>query len=846
VTYYEQHTDINSEGDKLRTGILLANKSRLKTVLFMAVIALYILGCIYWKQELYTPIASQTDTYYVLSKKDMSVTQSYEAVSENICGISMQLSSEASGDLSGDINISLRSKPDGNDIRKAVIPVSNLASRNDYKVFWPKLKTKVGERYYIVFSLNDPSDDTKIALKMNSSYYGLKVNGNAAKGALAITTIGERTSNAAFLMYIFGVFTTLTLLLSIISGRNYEELIPVTLVGIFLWLFTWGIFGKLYYGSLSLVIGSAIASLAVPYIIEKKKIKMEYIISPGAVLFWLLVVICFVFDRNRVIGDVDDLTHWSLAVRDMWFNNSYGFHPGRLLMLPRYTPGMTLIEYLFVWMYGAYRDGVALFACHFVGLSFMEILFSKIEWKQWYKVIPIGITIMIMPLIVFKPHYSVMLVDAYLGIVWAYIFICYIEEGITRFNCVRITTGTIFLTMVKETGTVMAGIMLLIIIIDLIGSHGTRNRRKELWDKQGKMLIISVMSAVCPVIVWEIYVTVMGTLSGANTLVQTLHISSKNIAAAASVAATDDTQNIHSFGNVFRKTIIYFFTGKDFAGTSYINILLIVFLFISILSIMRVYDEQHIPIKKVLNYIIIATMIYFVFMMICYASLFAGNPSTIASARRYYGTALIWTVMVIISLSFYALGKYENSVKVGEMIWIIGLFVIILVPNKRSIYSMDSNKDELNNTWDNQQCIGEVFRSFADKSEKIYVISYKDSKLHSQYNSLVVANAVAPNATQGASAVCKPVVRDEDKKKFGSSYGDYTGVLSADNFSRYLAKEYKYIYLFNINDYFIDNYSGLFANGQKIENGGIYEIRNNNGQVRLYEIAEKNISGEKN
>lgn len=242
------------------------------------------------------------------------------------------------------------------------------------------------------------------------------------------------------------------------------------------------------------------------------------------------------------------------------------------------------------------------------------------------------------------------------------------------------------------------------------------------------------------------------------------------------------------------------------------------------------------PLKSIVLYLFAGTIVYSIFMDICYWALFnEGTP--IPAARRYFGSFLLLTIIVIIGVSVINYNENANNNKQQFLIWIAGIMLIMFIPSSNPYYANENNFPEYFRIWKQDQEVGEVFRSFADKNEKCYFISYKDSTIAPKYNYLTFYNAIAPVKAQGINSPWKPIT------EYHECYNTFAEIETKEEFAQNLINGgYNYIYLHDIDDYFIDKYGTLFKNENEITNGGIYKIEKKNGSIVLTKIAEKDLT----
>lgn len=803
-------------------------------------------------------IASGPDSVIKLQGHQNELIQSWQANSRNINGFVLATEIEQNEELTGRLRLRVKEQIEGeNFLCEGETELSQISDNGEYTFLLPKTNLELGKRYYLQIELLDAPKETSVAVCMNSDYGGLLAAGEEQEGAMIGTVLYQFSGNLVWLARIFLLFSGITFFLMILFKRRYEEVFALTFGVIFVYLYIFGIFEQLEFGVQSLYILAMIMAVGTPFLALYKGRKISDMINPGMIAFWFLFLIYFVLDRNMVAGKADDLNHWQLAVRDMWYFDSYPFHPGSTLIAMRYTPGFATIEYLFLYLYGTYREGIVLLGCHTIGFAMLSVLYTKINWKQCHKVIPLTVLIAGFPLLIYQSHYGIMYVDAYLGMIGAYILICYFTEEHSLFNVFRITFGSILLIMTKEMGLAIAGIIYFIIFIDIFIKNP--KIKQFIKSKHAKEYFLSGCLALGSFITWQLYIVIVGGKYGLNgnstNILKMFGISKANVenmdnillASAVDTHALQraaeqvlDTPNIVSSatpGETIIEMIKWFFTEKTFIGGSYFELTLIVVLLCSILGIAGFYRKQEIPMKQIIISLLIGTVLYTAFLVICYIFLFR-EASAIPAARRYMGSYLLMFLITIPGIMIVKQNIIEEKKNWKQpVVWIIALFILLCVPDGHPYYIAETNHDGWFITWQNHQSIGEVFRSFADKDEKVYYVEYSNSELIPQYNYLTFANSVVPNLTQGLGGGWKPVTSAE------SPYFNYTVQYTTEEWGQLLAEQYTYVYLRYVDDYFEENYAELFLSKEDISNGAFYKVETDgNEQVLLRKIAYKNLN----
>ena len=831
------------------------------TAVQTAVILVLVLFAGFAKIDSRQEIVSQTDGVTIMTGEENTLTQAWQAESKNITGFELHTDIDQNRNLSGNIRLSLKEEREGeNSLCSAEVGAETAAGDGSYMFELPRTCLELGRRYYFELELTS-QPDTELAILSNSSYGGLAIEGEEVRGAVAGTVVYKTPGNAVWLVRIFLMFTGISVILAIFFNRRFEEVLGMAFGIVFLYVYVFGCFEQLEFGVQSLFTISMLAVLCCPLLMQIKGRKIKDIITPGMVAFWGLFFLYFILDRNVVAGKVDDLNHWQLCVRDMWYFDSYAFHPGTTVQFSRYTPGFATIEYFFLYLYGTYREGILMLACHTIGFAMLSILYTGVRWRQCHKVIPLTWLIAAFPILIYQSHYGIVYVDAYLGIIGAYLLISYLTEEHSTFNLVRITIGSIFLIMTKEMGLVIAGTVYLMILLDIL--YKNKSIMLFVKDRHTLKYVISGCISLISFTTWHAYINIVGTKYG---LVQNAYslfrrflsgstkdniMQSSALLASASnsvtVHASSSTQIVQTQQTVVNATametikemIRWMFFGKEFIGGSYAELTLLVILLCAAIGIGGLYQKLKLPMKRIMAYLLTGTILYTAALVVCYIFLFH-EDSAIPAARRYMGSYLLAFLITVAGIIVVKINMWEEKEKQGwkqPLVWIVCLFIVLIVPDGHEYYSTAENFGAYFTTWQNHQTIGEVFRSFADKDEKVFYVEYSDSNLVPEYNRLTFMNAVVPNRTQGVNAGRKLVVSEDHP--FINSTVKY----SREEWAERLKEQYSYVYLRTVDDYFVINYGALFEDCNQIVNGGIYSVNDTeDGGILLKQIAIKDLN----
>lgn len=790
-------------------------------------------------------------------------------------------------------------------------------------VFPQAVKLQPGVRYYLQISLQDDAgadreagapagaaDGHVLTLAADTENAGLCAKGVSLPGSLAGEVLYERTSNAAFLLQLFLIFAGFSGFLALLLNHRSEETLPVSFGIVFLLLYVCGIFGSLAAGAELVRAAGMILVLSLPFVLlistgrrHSEIVKDSacdsaadsvsdpvpldvpasrktghstgkavvsrlsgQIATPGFLLFWLLVTAYFVLDRNTVTGKVDDLNHWGLCVRDMWFWDRYPMHPYSNVIVPGYVPGMATIEYLFLYLFGALREGILVMAANVTGFAYLILLTKKITWRKCLAVISAAVLILILPPSLFMDHYMMLYVDAYVGIVGAYCFLVWFTGEHDGFQLLQLLLGTIFLVQIKDFGLVTAVGFWLCVLLDLWihDAHGSWSR---LWKNPfTRKAFVSALVSLGGYAVWSLYLSAHGsggrvqellrqirrqrrTAAGNVSLYQGMPalqqsgmvaglenpfraLAGMHTKAAASLTGSSGmllagkiTQNPYtgqaadtSVPVVLKAMAHYLIAEKELMGEySYLEILLAALALCLLPAATGLYHRAGIRLRGVMASLFIGTATYMSALAFVYIFVFA-DESPIPAAKRYMGSYLLLTVLVLLGILFLSLTGLRENARWGVCTaFCPAILAAFVMPGTHPLYQTAENRNQYAQTYAVHSSIGETFRSFSDRTEKVFFLSYQDSDLVPKYNYLTFRNAIVPTGVQGLTEPWKPIAEYEER------YRTFAEIVNPGQLARQLT-QYDYVYIHDADSYFTEHYGMLFEDPDEIENGGVYQV----------------------
>lgn len=237
----------------------------------------------------------------------------------------------------------------------------------------------------------------------------------------------------------------------------------------------------------------------------------RYSFTPGMAAFAILTVVLFPTCMKQIVIGSDDIRFWGLQAHSVWAHN--GLTDAAHHLSPRfmtYTPGMQMFQWLGMYAYGEWNEGVA----HVMRSVFSLILlvpFAKpITWKKVW-LLPFFLVFSLLGSTAWHGWmHSTLIIDSVLGLSFGYCLICLwnirLERENRNFHLACAALGMCVLALLKQAGIawVLMTVAMKLFVLKPCSTSGL-----ERW-KVG-------FAAICPLITlgtWQWFVTVNHLRSG--------------------------------------------------------------------------------------------------------------------------------------------------------------------------------------------------------------------------------------------------------------------------------------------------------------------------------------------
>ncbi len=587
------------------------------------------------------------------------------------------------------------------------------------------------------------------------------------------------------------IFLSLVFLYSKISRRKAEIIAPTIFFFIMTVLYFSGlIFSSFIYGNVFIILLSIGALIYFIYDVFKEKKNWKeiwekfksFIILYGIMAILLIGFISIVWD---------DFSHWLLTVKNMFLFNELSNNSKSTILFKTYPPAMAIIQYFYNFVGGiGFRSlnleyNSQLITNYFVMILLLSIV-NMIQLSKKTKIILYPVLFLI-PAIFNTEIYVSLYVDVILSIMGVYLIIFYEymkkQKINKRFEFIDMAFATLFLSLIKSTGTAIIVFYLIYIVIDLIL---TKKYKFNL-----KVIITILISLLLGKKSWEYYLS----RTKADIIWETGKITLGNV---LKVFDGKGQQYQYETINNFFKAIL-----KQRIGIFPYTVFFIIMIGLLIYLYIRKKDNERL---KLLIYNILIIVIYPISLLLMYIFIFSpAEAINLASFSRYLSTIVIFLILlnVLILIKDKIILKYEK---------IITICVIILFFTNSTMKTFTIKKfKQIKRAKENRNEIRPIPKEISiNPNNKIYFIS--NMTKDEGYYYWIFKYEATPLKTQ-------PNYYNDNENLFET------------------LKDFNYIYIKDFDDNFSKKYSAIFKNS--LEANNFYKIEKENNEIKLIKIESR-------
>ena len=463
--------------------------------------------------------------------------------------------------------------------------------------------------------------------------------------------------------------------LKYLTKVKFEILFPLVNLSIIFLMYCFGLFGQVFisaYIILAIVCGLFIFTLI--KIVRSKDLGfVKDFFNPAVVMLLVFSVAQFVMLFAFKPNWWDELSHWGLVVKNMYYQKDFGGGINATTMFKGYPVGTSLYLYFFQIFGTKFCDGILFMALNLLNISLLMPVLSQI--KESSKKIA---TALLLTLSMFVMYYLFLFTicnDMFLSLSFSYILImyfCFKREGLKVEHYLSIFLATFVLCVAKSTGLALSGFAFLIIFVDIFIHNGFKNSFKS---KKFYLFLCGVIIAILGAkLSWSVYLKHLNN----PTAWQTSSLTLRNV---WMYLINPSRYQLKVTGKYFLNLLIPF-SAKGSRGTMRIPLSIYILAIIFMIKrIKSVAGEKEC--KGLLATIFTSCFLWIIALLVLYIFTFTEREAlTLSSQLRYVNCLMIGFIVFLISYNISLLGvseKFSLSTKMitASICAVAGVCVVI-------------------------------------------------------------------------------------------------------------------------------------------------------------------------
>lgn len=615
----------------------------------------------------------------------------------------------------------------------------------------------------------------------------------------------------------FAVFASFKL------DRTFEEILPISCLGIILILYLFGMINLLLPGVVVICALAFLLYVYTVYFIVKNgaaatlKQKIFNLITPGTVVFAILSILLAYFNKDRLAMYTDEFSHWLDTVVIMNRIDAFGTAPNSTAVFPSYPPAMSLFQYLLeklnMVFSGEFSEWKAYYAYQVLAVSVM-LPFMKLKGESVSKKVAGIITwpiALVIPLYFFNEAYSSLYIDPFLGIVagcgFAAIAISKTKDWVYQ-SYITLLCGV--LTIAKDVGIYLSIFIALYFFIDYL-ARSKKGAIKET-VKMLPLALCPMLSMIVTKVLWKIELAVSHT--------------PQKFSAPFDIAGTIAT--IKGNGNEFyttvyenfRAAITYRYIYYERMGFNYTAIMVLITVALLLFNV-RLYRLGRIKTASCIAGTVIpsaAVIIYILSMFPLYISRFYEEEAiNLASFDRYCGIVFLTGILLAFWLFRNAIYDMEKPVL---MIIVSVLLMLSVYHSKQEPISYYTSRQSVATSLAYREGVNILsgkINANTDEDARILIIGTDENRV---YHPIL-------------ETISKPRSFTYSDVYFPDLLEEATDIPSYEEMKQIIVSDYDYVVIYEVTDVLSNEYSSLFAKESDMQNLTLYMVDKTTEKLEL-------------
>lgn len=614
----------------------------------------------------------------------------------------------------------------------------------------------------------------------------------------------------------------ITISIVVASDLKFDLVLPITFFSVILVAYIMGLLGLLRWLNLIVLLVTLLFVIMAGIHVFQHKLKLSVllrkVITPGFIVFFILVGLTLYTTRGLLFTGWDEFSHWGLVVKNMVSLDTFASGAASTTMFKDYPPATALLQYYFLSYNPIFVEADIVRAMLVFSYSLMIPMVQFTKLKDWIKIPFYTLMFYCLPLIFYYNFQTTIYVDAVLGLLFFYLIYTYGSASkIDTSLIVRLSLASSILCLVKQSGIVFVILAWIIVLIDtLLGNVGKKSKseHRSKWI-HSILLLIPLSLAIISSLSWKVYLkltkAVITSPIGKITLTGIQWLFTTKILPYQSATITNFTKVFFD-----PKVFNYIIPLTYFSWAIFLLMIFIVgYYFVS--------DKQYK--RRIMTIgcgVLVGYFIYTIGLLLLYLFTYTQYEATnLASMHRYMHSYLIGFFFIA-----FAIGMDVLNQQLEKFNWILRtvLFCLCAATLIKSIFVPFVPYKEIQPDFEGRAVKYSVnFRDdYDDITRYTNKLDYRTDRIY----------FIAQNTDGYGYWITRYLVTPiEVEPNFNWSLGlkysnndQWTQDISLAQWEELLRAQYTFVYLYNIDEAFIDRYGSLFAKRSEITNKSMYRI----------------------
>ncbi|MEG3029075.1 MAG: hypothetical protein RR827_01590 [Oscillospiraceae bacterium] len=618
------------------------------------------------------------------------------------------------------------------------------------------------------------------------------------------------------LFFTLGFILPPTVALSIYTKKRPLETVPLFFFATILYGYIFSLFNLLKLSVLAAVI---ICIASVGYIVvtlfKKKQIQIApivfdigVIVALGMFLWWLC--------RGRYYEIWDEISHWGKALKGMCQNDMLYCLANPAHSFNEYSPSVSIFQYIAMeCMPFGFREDISMFVQSIMYACLLTWPITRFKKGNIaFKIMAIPV-LLLLPVTLFLKFYTYILADSGMGVIFGFLLLYYFlaQEDFTKYATLAL--GCFVLTLTK---TAAVGFSIIVILVILVSEIAAKKNLK----KAALLPIIITGATVLARFSWSTFLNVYGV--NRRWTASDLNFGSI-IALFNGTAPAYRLETVKLFfTNIFTDRVYGFII--KFSYMEWFILLII----LAAAAIFMMKKEKRKTFTVAVGTFLLAIFLYTLSVLVSYLFYFSqGEALALASISRYLNPVLVAALVVLIGVLLCEISyKKWTAQLVG---WAAALALVINLGSPSILPFFKTCA-----TAPTQAAVtANIRRRFTDITRQLLPLA-QDGLV----NVYIVSQRDTGLAHLTFTYEMDPVTFPLHEASIGKRYEDWdiwTKFYTAETFEKELYDNFDYLCLFDIDEEFLAQFSGLFNEDSDIQNGNILKVEKlEGGKINLVRI----------